>query len=460
MRMVRIKVIVIILFYLLLKLPLISQNMGDFREIIPLPSKDTLVINRGLGDWWFGANVGYSGNYYFGKLKLPLTEHVYEATIPFPDSLINFPSGSGSGYMAGIFGEWNPKGSDWGASLSLQLIDFRRGSAVTDPSEDSTHEEYEAITDFNYISVSPSARYNFSAPGFYALGGLDFDYCISSKLVNKLKFQNTGNIDQERRNLMTNTKIRIGFHFGIAYEFLVADINHKFRLLFSPYITLNGGTNVMSNFNSSRNQLYAKIGLFIKLGPDEVTKDTLMFDANYKPPPDAYATSRRENGPFFGGVDEVLLAYEAKPVERSQVSEEVAEKSTIDVVEKVNTTTEPQRKITIRAGQRKTYFFPSSASTSLTGDAREYLDNVAEYLKANPSSTVRIVGHSDDQGTFSQNQKRSEDRANQVVQYLVSRGISKGRLFPRGDGARVPVGDNRNEEGRKRNRRVEIMIVQ
>ncbi|MBI5323770.1 MAG: OmpA family protein [Ignavibacteriae bacterium] len=458
--MIKIKIIVILIAFVILNIPLKAQNMGDFREIIPLPSKDTLVINRGLGDWWFGLNVGYNGNFYFGKLKMPLTEHVLDTLVPFPDSLISFPSGAGSGYIGGIFAEWNPKGSDWGVSLSLQLMDFRRGSAETEPDADTTKLVYEAITDFNYISVSPSARYNFSIPGMYAMGGLDFDYCISSNLINKLKFVNTGNIDQEKKNLMTNTKIRIGLHLGIGYEFLVADINHKYRLLFSPYIMLNGGTNVMSDFNSARNQVFAKLGLFIKLGPDEVTKDTLAFNPDYKPPPEAYATSRREVGPFFGGFDEELLAFEAKPVERSQVSEEVAEKSTIDVVEKVNITTETPRRITIRAGQRKTYFFPSSASTSLTGDTKEYLDNVADFLKANPSSTVRIVGHSDDQGTFSQNQKRSEDRANQVVQYLVSKGISKGRLFPRGDGARVPVGDNRNEEGRKRNRRVEIMIVQ
>jgi len=434
--------------------------MGDFREIIPLPSKDTLVINRGLGDWWFGANVGVNANYFFGTLRMPLTYHVEDTLIPFPDSIINFPSGTGTGYYAGLYAEWNPKGSDWGVSLNLLLQDFRRGIAETDPSSDSTKEIYQAITDFNYISVSPSARYNFSIPGLYAIGGLDFDYCLSSKLVNQLKFKNSGDIDQRKKNLTTHTNIRIGIHLGIAYEFLVADISHKYRLLFSPYITLNGGSGIMSDFGSSRNTLFARLGLIIKLGPDNVKKDTLAYDPNYKPPPDAYANARRENGPFFGGFEQSLLAYEAKPVERSQISEEYAEKSSIDLTTKISTTTEPQRKITIRAGQRKTYFFPSSASTSLTSDTKEYLDNVAEFLKANPSSTVRIVGHSDDQGTFSQNQKRSEDRAKQVVQYLVSNGISSGRLFPRGDGARVPVGDNRNEDGRKRNRRVEILIVQ
>ena len=443
-------------------MPLKRQTMGDFRELIPLPSKDTLIINRGLGDWWFGANGGVNADYFFSKLIMPLTDPIFDPSIPpeYKDSMINYPAGFGIGYYAGLFAEWNPKGSDWGVSLSLFLQDFRSGTAETTPSKDTTKESYEAITDFNYVSVSPSARYNFSIPGLYSFGGFDLDFITGSKLINRYKFKNTGNIDHDKKNVISPQNFRLGFHLGISYEFLVADISHKYRILFSPYLSLNGGTSVISDSGSSRNTLFARIGLIIKLGPDDVKKDTLAFNPNYKPPPDAYATARRESGPFFGGFEEILLAYEAKPVERSQVSEEVAEKSTIDVTEKVTTTTEPQRKITIRAGQRKTYFFPSSASTSLTNDAKEYLDNVAEFLKANPSSTVRIVGHSDDQGTFSQNQKRSEDRAKQVVQYLVSKGIASGRLFPRGDGARVPVGDNRSEDGRKRNRRVEILIVQ
>ncbi len=443
-------------------MPLKPQTMGDFREIIPLPSKDTLVIDRGLGDWWFGANIGVNANYYFNRLRMPLDSSLYDPSIPpeYRDSMINYPGGFGTGFYAGLFAEWNPKGSDWGVSLSLLLHDFRSGIAETPASKDTTKESYEAITEFSYVSVSPSARYNFPIVGLYSFGGFDLDFITGSKLINRFKFKNSGNIDYDKKNVISPQKFRLGFHLGIAYEFLVADINHKYRLLFSPYLSLNGGTSVISDSGSSRNTLFARIGLIIKLGPDEVKKDTLAFNPDYKPPPDAYANANRENGPFFGGFEESLLAYEATPVERSQVSEEVAEKSTIDVVEKVTSSTEPQRKITIRAGQRKTYFFPSSAATSLTGDTREYLDNVAEFLKANPSSTVRIVGHSDDQGTFSQNQKRSEDRAKQVVQYLVSKGIASGRLFPRGDGARVPVGDNRSEDGRKRNRRVEILIVQ
>ena len=121
---------------------------------------------------------------------------------------------------------------------------------------------------------------------------------------------------------------------------------------------------------------------------------------------------------------------------------------------------EKPTEVIIQPDVEKNFSFPTSGTTELTEEIIEYLELIANYLKENPCTIVRLTGHSDDQGTFSQNQKRSEDRAKQVVQYLVSKGIASGRLFPRGDGARVPVGDNRSEDGRKRNRRVEILIVQ
>jgi outer membrane protein OmpA-like peptidoglycan-associated protein len=434
--------------------------MGDFRELIPLPSKDTLVLDRYVGDWWFGINGGTNVSFYFSKLRMPLTYSVFDTLIPTPDSLINFPSGFGIGYYIGLYGEWMPRDSKWGASLSLFLQDFRSGRAQTSPSADTMKEAYEAITDFNYISISPSARYNLPVSGLYLMGGPDFDITMTWKLTNRFLFVNTGNINQDKANVMSPTKFRFGIHAGIGYEFLVADIKHKFRVLFNPYITLNGGTSLISDYGSSRNTIFARIGVAIKVGPDEVKKDTLQYNPNFHPPPESYATARHEKGPDFPGFIIPLLALEAKPVERPKVSEEVAEASTIDTKIGVPENTAPSRKITIRAGARRTFDFPSSASTTLSNDVKDYLDAVSEFLKDNPNSTVRIVGHSDDQGTFSQNQKRSEERARQVVQYLVSKGISTGRLFPRGDGARVPLGDNRTEDGRKKNRRVEIVIVQ
>ena len=72
---------------------------------------------------------------------------------------------------------------------------------------------------------------------------------------------------------------------------------------------------------------------------------------------------------------------------------------------------------------------------------------------------IRIEGQTDDVGTSAYNQKLSSDRANAVLKYLVNNGISSDRLVAVGKGASVPIATNDDEEGRKINRRVEIVFL-
>jgi len=70
-----------------------------------------------------------------------------------------------------------------------------------------------------------------------------------------------------------------------------------------------------------------------------------------------------------------------------------------------------------------------------------------------------VEGHTDNTGSAANNKKLSLKRANAVVNYLVSKGISKNRFTIRGMGPDYPVADNRTEEGRAKNRRVVILRV-
>jgi OOP family OmpA-OmpF porin len=81
-------------------------------------------------------------------------------------------------------------------------------------------------------------------------------------------------------------------------------------------------------------------------------------------------------------------------------------------------------------------------------------------MKENPSSEIRIVGHSDNMGTPEQNQRRSVQRKDKVVNYLLSKGIDRFRILDRGEGDRRPIADSKTAEGRRKNRRGEITIVQ
>lgn len=87
------------------------------------------------------------------------------------------------------------------------------------------------------------------------------------------------------------------------------------------------------------------------------------------------------------------------------------------------------------------------------------LDKVVMLLKENPTLKIQINGHTDNVGKPADNLKLSNDRAQSVVKYLVTKGIDIKRLSFRGFGAGQPIDSNQSEEGKARNRRTELKIV-
>jgi OOP family OmpA-OmpF porin len=79
---------------------------------------------------------------------------------------------------------------------------------------------------------------------------------------------------------------------------------------------------------------------------------------------------------------------------------------------------------------------------------------VAENLK------VGVYGHTDNVGNADSNQKLSEDRANAVKSYLISKGLLTGRIEAKGFGQSKPIADNKTVEGKAKNRRVQIVLGQ
>ncbi|WP_342646529.1 OmpA family protein [Mucilaginibacter sp. CSA2-8R] len=97
--------------------------------------------------------------------------------------------------------------------------------------------------------------------------------------------------------------------------------------------------------------------------------------------------------------------------------------------------------------------------TALKSDARSNLQNLATSLNSNPQTNILIVGHTDNTGSASYNQDLSVRRAESVKSFIVSNGVSSGRLSTQGKGLSEPIADNSTESGRAQNRRVEIVIV-
>ena len=92
-------------------------------------------------------------------------------------------------------------------------------------------------------------------------------------------------------------------------------------------------------------------------------------------------------------------------------------------------------------------------------DAADALGKLAAIIAAYPSGRVELSGHTDDKGGDAYNQRLSERRAAAVKTWLVERHALDGaKIATRGEGEARPVADNRTDEGRQRNRRVEALI--
>jgi outer membrane protein OmpA-like peptidoglycan-associated protein len=76
-----------------------------------------------------------------------------------------------------------------------------------------------------------------------------------------------------------------------------------------------------------------------------------------------------------------------------------------------------------------------------------------------PDAHIRVYGHTDIVGSSEVNQKVSEERARKVAAFLMENGISASRIEAEGKSFNNPVADNSTEEGRAKNRRVEIFVI-
>lgn len=117
-------------------------------------------------------------------------------------------------------------------------------------------------------------------------------------------------------------------------------------------------------------------------------------------------------------------------------------------------------KFSIEKKDEKTIvYFPSASADPHTSDKlMDNLQSLADEVIASKSS-VEIIGHTDNSGTHELNLKYGQLRADAIATLLIEFGISRGLIRVRSMGESEPIASNDNEEGKRKNRRVEIITL-
>lgn len=144
---------------------------------------------------------------------------------------------------------------------------------------------------------------------------------------------------------------------------------------------------------------------------------------------------------MFGDSETSFLAVEEKAMEQS-----------VKLV-----TADDMRKALAANGKVTLYINFDTDKASIRPDGMPAVDEITKLLKADPQLRLAIEGHTDDTGNAAHNQALSTQRAEAVVQTLVKDGVDAKRLRAAGHGATQPLADNKDEAGRAKNRRVELI---
>lgn len=96
--------------------------------------------------------------------------------------------------------------------------------------------------------------------------------------------------------------------------------------------------------------------------------------------------------------------------------------------------------------------------STLKEEFKPMLDNVSEALNVYTKVSVKIDGHTDNIGDYNYNMNLSEKRADSAKRYLVSKGVDSDRIATEGFSFSKPAASNATQEGRDKNRRIEVIL--
>lgn len=108
-------------------------------------------------------------------------------------------------------------------------------------------------------------------------------------------------------------------------------------------------------------------------------------------------------------------------------------------------------------GKAVLYINFDTDKATLKDDGKQVVSEIAKLLANNTNLKLSIQGHTDNTGNATHNQQLSQNRAESVAKELASMGIASARLQSKGFGQDKPIADNSTEDGKAKNRRVELV---
>jgi len=101
----------------------------------------------------------------------------------------------------------------------------------------------------------------------------------------------------------------------------------------------------------------------------------------------------------------------------------------------------------------------ATGKATLTNSSFKELNELVEFMKLKEELKIELAGHTDNVGNEESNMNLSQQRANAVKKYLISKGVNGKRILAKGYGETSPVANNSTPEGRQNNRRTEVRIL-